>query len=351
MISLIPQTSSDQQLRIKRFLMAALSYIVFLFLIIICQQLGIFILSFTNTIAMAGIVFVLNLSFYIIFRTGFNLKFSDKSLTTIQMASAMLVIMVTIYFIDEVRGTFLLLYIVTLSFGIFRLRTRQFLIFTGLIILSYLTVVFIMMKFQPHRTDIRVEIIRLSVIAVVFIWFSFIGGYINRLHQKIEEMATIDELTKLCNRRKLFTVLKRETELAKRDHAPFCILMADIDNFKRINDNYGHQTGDLVLRKIAERLKRSLRKCDYIGRYGGEEFLLILSYPTLDNALICSERLRNLIDTMEIETDKEPIHVSLSIGATVYIPDEPVEKTLSRADNALYRAKANGKNRIEYDRG
>lgn len=347
---IFPDKGHGQQLRMKRFLMAALSYLIFISLLFLCQRLDIFILSMKNTLMLTGVVIFINFCFFIIFRTGLNEKFKDKSLTMPQMSVGILVVMIVIYFIDQVRGAFLLLYIVTLSFGVFRLKTKQFLKITIFIIATYAFIVFLMVKLQPFRINPRVEIIRLVIISVVFTWFSVIGGYINKLHKKIEEMATIDELTKIFNRRKLFSILDREVEVSNRGGSPFCILMVDIDDFKRINDQYGHQIGDIVLKRVAQKMKENLRKCDYIGRYGGEEFLLILSYPTLDNALICSERLRCLIDNMEIETICGKIHVSISIGATIYNPGELIETTLSRADNALYKAKTTGKNRIEFER-
>jgi len=205
------------------------------------------------------------------------------------------------------------------------------------------------MLFHPDRVVLKYEIVRIIALSFVFIWFSFLGGYISDLRKKIEDMAIYDDLTKVFNRRELFNHLQREKELTDRGNLSFCILMIDLDDFKKINDRYGHIAGDLVLKSTASKLADNLRNSDYIGRYGGEEFLLVLAYPTLVNALICSERLRSLIDSMNVQYKGEKIKVSISIGATIYFPREPIEDMIARADDALYKAKEDGKNRVKYN--
>lgn len=346
MLNLIPQKNMNQQLRMRRFFMAAFSYLFFVMLIMLCQFLGIFSLSFYETMGLFISVVAVNIVYYLIFVFDLNLLFKDKSLTMAQMTTAMVVIMVTIYYIDNARGAFLLLYVVSFSFGMFRFNIRQFLLLTCLIISSYSLVVFLLKTYHPEKVNMRLELINLLVLSVVFIWFSFLGAYINRLREKVEELATKDELTKVCNRRRLFEVLEREVELAKRQFAPFTILMIDIDNFKSINDTYGHLAGDKALKEVAQTMKQTLRKCDYLGRYGGEEFLVILSYPTLKNSCVCAERIRKKIENLTIESNNQMIKVTISTGSTIYCPEESLDATLARADKALYMAKESGKNKV-----
>ncbi|MGE4518495.1 MAG: GGDEF domain-containing protein [Desulfobacteraceae bacterium] len=346
MFNLIPQKNIQQQLRIRRFFMAAFSYLFFILLIMLCQSIGIFTLSLYETTVMISSVLLINLLFYLLFIFDINLYFKDKSLTMAQMTTAMIVIMVTIYYINNVRGAFLLLYVVSFSFGMFRLKIRQFLILTCLIIASYSAIIVLLSIYHPETIDIRLEMIRLLVLSVVFTWFSFLGGYINRLREKVEELATKDELTKLCNRRRLFEVLDREVELARRQYSPFTLLMVDIDNFKSINDTYGHLAGDQVLREVGAAMKKTIRTVDYVGRYGGEEFLVILSYPSLENAVVCANRIRQIIEDLSIEFSSHKISVTISTGSTVYCPEESLDTTLARADKALYMAKARGKNTV-----
>jgi diguanylate cyclase (GGDEF)-like protein len=346
MKNIFPQKNTEQQLRIKRFFMAVFSYVFFILLIMLCQCLGIFTLSVSETIALITSIMIINIVFYFLFIFDINLYFKDKSLTMLQMTTAMAIIMITLYYIDNARGAFLLLYVVSFSFGLFRLKVSQFLVLTALIIASYSTVIILLKTYNPLKVDIKLELINLLVLSVVFTWFSFLGGYINRLRKKVEELATKDELTRICNRRRLFEVLEREVELARRQYDPFSILMIDLDDFKNINDTYGHLSGDMVLKKVACVMKNALRIGDYVGRYGGEEFLIILSYPTIDNAVLCADRIRQKIENLEILFKNHQIKVTVSIGSTIYCPDESLDQTLARADKALYMSKTSGKNKV-----
>jgi diguanylate cyclase (GGDEF)-like protein len=121
--------------------------------------------------------------------------------------------------------------------------------------------------------------------------------------------------------------------------------MLDIDNFKKINDTKGHLCGDNVLKSIGETLAKRLRNSDRIGRYGGEEFLIILPEQTLDNGLIVAEKLRELISMIKVESCGIE-SVTASIGVALWKKDEPVESILSRADKAMYLAKESGRNRV-----
>lgn len=183
MVTLFLQKNTEQQLRIRRFLMAAFSYLFFIALIMLCQCLGIFTLSIFETIIMITSIMLINLFFYLLFVFDVNLYFKDKSLTMLQMTTAMVVIMVTLYYIDDARSAFLLLYVVSFSFGMFRLKVRQFLILTGLIIGSYSIVVVLLSTYHPDKVNLKLEMINLLVLTVVFTWFSLLGGYINRLRK------------------------------------------------------------------------------------------------------------------------------------------------------------------------
>ncbi|MBU0994780.1 MAG: GGDEF domain-containing protein [Proteobacteria bacterium] len=348
MISLYPKNDKDQKIRIKRFLMAASSYLVFALLILYCYYLGIYRMPFALTISWFVFVVLMNVVFYSIFRLGINLRFKDKSLTMFQIAAATLVTMVTLYFLDQVRGAGLLFYIVSFSFGIFRLQVRQFLILAIFALLGYLIIILLLMKFEPDRIHFKIEVIRLIVLAVVLLWFSFLGGYLSRLRQKVEHLATNDPLTGVYNRRQLFRLLEREKSLASRGHSPFALCILDIDQFKNVNDTFGHQAGDTVLSSIATIVNKNLRKIDHLARYGGEEFTMILSYPDIIDAIKCAERIKNIISSHTFHHNGKVISVTVSIGVTIFKPDENIEATLSRADKALYQAKENGRNLVEY---
>lgn len=168
---------------------------------------------------------------------------------------------------------------------------------------------------------------------------------LRELTEALREASLKDPLTDLGNRRYLMERLKEETERCRRKDAPLCVAILDIDHFKRINDGWGHETGDEALRQVAEVLRNSVRQYDAVGRWGGEEFLLIFSETTLDNALQMAERIRQTIEQLVIEHPIGTIHLTASLGLTLQYSDDNVSTTISRADNALLTAKRSGRNR------
>ncbi len=166
------------------------------------------------------------------------------------------------------------------------------------------------------------------------------------LHGELERIATFDPLSGLLNRRTLFVRLEQETERAARLKVPLAGLMLDIDKFKSINDTYGHRCGDIVLREVGARLSGGLRKYDYAGRYGGEEFLIVLSNTTASQALSIGERFRTDIEKTLVTLSSSPLRVTVSVGISVYQPPESCESWINRIDAALYQAKQTGRNRV-----
>lgn len=165
--------------------------------------------------------------------------------------------------------------------------------------------------------------------------------------QKLESGK--DSLTLLLNRRFLPTILRHEISLAMHSNIPLCIAMIDIDNFKTFNDTYGHSAGDQILIKTAEVLYESMRSSDYVFRYGGEEFLVVLIETSKAEAYTIIERLRRKIQEKSINIQKDgDVKVTISAGIAMYNGHPDYECLIKVADDALYQAKANGRNRIEY---
>jgi diguanylate cyclase (GGDEF)-like protein len=171
-----------------------------------------------------------------------------------------------------------------------------------------------------------------------------------RAQEALRELATHDSLTGLLNRRACLDSLLVELDRGCRTGNPVCIVMADIDHFKRINDAHGHQTGDEVLREVARRMQRSLRGYDIAGRFGGEEFLLVLPGCNLEEGAKLAERICHVVCSEPVKAKNERIEVSISLGVAVANPPGPadLEALLGSADAALYRAKEAGRNRIEF---
>jgi len=166
------------------------------------------------------------------------------------------------------------------------------------------------------------------------------------LEARLLEMATTDPLTGALNRRKIFEVVNENIDRARRYARPFSIAMLDLDHFKAVNDSYGHGFGDIVLRSVVEEVRRNLRATDFLGRYGGEEVLLVFPETGLEDALHVAERIRGAIAECQFRAGDACVNMSLSGGVAALLEDEPLDDLLKRADNALYLAKAGGRNRI-----
>jgi len=167
------------------------------------------------------------------------------------------------------------------------------------------------------------------------------------LMERLEELASLDALTGLPNRRTIFGRFEEELERARRHRHPIALIIMDLDHFKRINDNYGHAAGDEVLRVLGRLLTETARSADVIGRYGGEEFALCLPETTPKAAMQFSERLRKRIETLRVSTGEVEVRVTSSFGVCGKnrVGNEELRELLSRADTALYRAKHLGRNR------
>jgi diguanylate cyclase (GGDEF)-like protein len=161
----------------------------------------------------------------------------------------------------------------------------------------------------------------------------------------INELAIRDELTGSHNRRHLITLIELEKERSVLQGSVFCLCLLDIDSFKRINDTYGHSAGDTVLREFTAAVQGQVRDSDSFGRYGGEEFLLMLPDTSTAEAVRLAERIRANIEKLDI-TGLPGLAVTVSIGIAQVRADEPVTQTVARADEALYLAKSGGRNQV-----
>lgn len=167
-----------------------------------------------------------------------------------------------------------------------------------------------------------------------------------RLHEQIEELATQDGLTGLATRRVFDERIQAMVQRAERGQGRFAVIMTDIDNFKRLNDTHGHPFGDLVLKQVAQVVKRAVRKVDLAARYGGEEFVVLLDDASEEGGVQLAERIRAEIEALSCEEHGERVPVTLSLGVASYPQDGRTPEALTKAaDSGLYFAKRNGKNR------
>ena len=166
---------------------------------------------------------------------------------------------------------------------------------------------------------------------------------------KLEELSRIDPLTGIFNRRHFFELAEREFSRARRYKRPVSAIMIDLDHFKTINDNHGHLVGDQVLAEVAQRIQENSREVDVVGRYGGEEFIILLPETSLEDAVILAERIWKSLTARPATTSKLvlPLQASLGVSSCKNGIDTPLYELIEQADQALYRAKDLGRNRIE----
>jgi len=170
--------------------------------------------------------------------------------------------------------------------------------------------------------------------------------------KELERLANFDSLTGLYNRQAILDKLGELINRAKRYKENFSLSILDVDLFRRVNDQYGHLTGDEVLEKIATLIRRNIRDTDVAGRYGGEEFIILLPLADLSSALVVAERIRSVIESTEMKDSGGNVFaVTVSQGLSSWEPDEDAHSLISRTDEALYKAKENGRNRVEISPG
>lgn len=170
-----------------------------------------------------------------------------------------------------------------------------------------------------------------------------------RYQRSIYESATRDGLTRIFNKKYFLDTLRKEFAYCLRHRVPLSVLMFDVDHFKKINDNYGHQAGDYVLARIAQRVNETIRTEDVFARYGGEEFAILLRESTEEQGYICAERCRRAIDGADFVFANTPMRVTISLGIASLLDSDysQAEDLIAAADRYLYRAKKGGRNRVE----
>ena len=361
-------TDRRQQLRVRRFFMSLASYTMWYLIALACWHGGLLEIS-AEHIALAGVLmYASQLVFYILIRSGLNLRFRDPSLTVMQIVVGLAWTLFLIAVSREIRGLMLTVYMITLLFGIFALDKRQFLL-TGLFAyVGYAALVLYERISGQGMFSSGYYVVSLIMLGGVLLWTSMFGSYVSNLRHKLRvrndelenvlrqmrDLADHDDLTGLLNRRVITAALQKLKSRADRTGETFSVCIIDLDNFKDVNDEHGHLTGDRVLVEFARTVSRELRGMDLVarsdaafGRYGGEEFILLLPKTDLEGAHRCAERLRARQFAVGREPGDELPPCTLSAGIAEYRPGEDIEAILRRADRALYVAKHGGRNRVE----
>ncbi|WP_312779716.1 diguanylate cyclase [Acidovorax temperans] len=299
---------------------------------------------------------------YAAIRSGWSRRFKDPALTLAQILYAITCCAAAFVIAGPARGVTLPILAIILMFGIFGLTTRQML---G--VLVYSLVAFgvasgvVAARDEPDYPTV-VAAAYAGMVVVVLLSSTFLTTRVQstRAHlrrqkaelaqalEQIRQLATHDDLTGLLNRRAMLDRMQLEQRRSLRSGSPLLIAQLDIDHFKVVNDTHGHAAGDLVLQSFADTVRRNVRDTDVLARWGGEEFVLLLCDTPAADAVALMERLRQAVQAMQVPVPQGdgPITVTVSIGLARHTPADPLAGTLERADQALYAAKAGGRNRV-----
>ncbi|MES2956772.1 MAG: diguanylate cyclase [Pseudomonadota bacterium] len=296
---------------------------------------------------------------YLAIRSGWSRRLADPSLTLPQMLFAIGSGAIGYAMAGALRGATFPVLLVILMFGMFQLQPRtvaRVCLFTAGL---FGAVMALMAWRQPQVYAPAVELGHFLMLAAMLPAVSLLAGRLTRLRERsrrqrlelaealarIQELATRDELTGLINRRHMIELLEQERQRCVRSGHGFCIAIIDIDHFKQINDRFGHAAGDAVLQRFAREALGAIRVADVLARWGGEEFVLLLSDAHLPLARGGIERVRLRIEGLTMLAEDLALRVTISAGLTEHLAGESVVAALERADRALYEAKTGGRNR------
>lgn len=297
---------------------------------------------------------------YLLIRLSKQLKLSPSQLAIFQGCFAISIVVVAYATMGSARGASLTILLVIQMFCAFTLDPRKFRWISAFTIGLLGTTMLWKVNTDPAHFPVLQEVVHFSLAALMLFVSAFLIGQLNQLRTRlktqkaeladalirIQMLATRDELTSLANRRHMNDLLADEQRRHRSNGGPVCIALLDIDLFKRTNDTYGHNAGDEVLRKFAERAQSVLRNTDILARWGGEEFLLLLPNTEQQAATLVLDRIKEQIAALRFPDISPELRTSFSCGLVALGDMETMDEAINRADQAMYHAKSTGRDRI-----
>lgn len=358
-------TSRQQRIRTGQWLVTLLAYLPCGLLLLFGQQQG--WIDAGHLLGWAGYVAVALGSVYVALRSGWSERFADPALTELQMLLGVLAVDWGYLISGPLRSTALLPLMLIFVFGAFSLNWRRIMWLTVFALLSLVASV-TLLQTQLYGSDawslqnpaLQLDVANVLMVVVLLPVLSLMAARLSGLRSKlraqraaltealaeVQRLATCDELTGIANRRQILVRLDLELRHAERYGRPFCIAVIDLDNFKAINDSRGHATGDRVLRIFAEQCSAMLRAGDLLGRWGGEEFLLMLRDT---DAAQGEAALWRMLVRLRAYPWEAGIRLSFSAGVVEHQRGDAVSDTIARADRTMYRAKRAGRDTVLRD--
>jgi len=299
--------------------------------------------------------------FHLLLARDWNLRLRDPSMTVMQTGFAYALLVAGLLLAPQAGGLLLLTMFIVAAFSALAMTLRQFVLAWLLVSAAIALAIFrfgggIAMPAATPQQVVVSWLVFVSVFGRVVLLSLRIGSLrdqlIERNHalrdslERIERLASVDDLTQAWNRRAIGRMIDEEGQRSARSGAPFCMVMFDLDHFKAVNDRCGHQVGDAVLRRFATITLAALRATDRLGRWGGEEFLLLLPATRQDGGLVIAERVRAAVEAEPWELLAPELRVTVSGGIAESLAEQAADAHIARCDVALYMAKNGGRNRI-----
>jgi diguanylate cyclase len=339
--------------------MIATSYLLDGVILLLYAEAGAVPLSIGAAYVATGLVSVV--LYLALSETGFTERFKDHYFVVPQLFVGTAIMLVFTYLAPEVGVMFLCTLFLVVNFGSLRSTPAQTAVVWTMMTVGVATLFLLTDKplGMPHANHLE-RFATMLVFVLTIGRCMFLGIFSSSMRQslyksglklkeayrRIEELAELDELTGSLNRRSIMRMLEEEIARSHRLNVPCTVALIDLDFFKRINDLYGHPTGDEVLRTFAITAFANIRSVDRFGRYGGEEFLLILPDTDEASAVQMLDRLRGILAELDWSAFSSGMRVTISAGVAMLRANEISDTLLARADGALYASKARGRNRI-----
>lgn len=352
---------SSQPFRPKRTIIAMAGALGHTLVCVVLWREGLLRLTLQEFAWLFSAIWVGHLSFLWFIVSGKNKKFKDPSMTFPQTLWSQFCVMLTVYFAIRLKAALLFFALLAIVFGSFKLNSKQLAVLIILSLLLYFSGMAIQFALYPGDFQFMQEVtIALSfgfvAVELLFVTSDLSAMRIHLQKKKMELESSLiivqdnlitDELTGIRNRRYISGILEQQLNTMIREEGyHFSIAIIDIDHFKSVNDQYGHAAGDSVLKAFATCVQLQLRKTDYLARFGGEEFILVVPFAQRKQVEKQIERLRLAVREINLDHISPGIKLTMSAGVTEYKKPEPIEETLKRADKALYLAKEQGRDRV-----
>jgi diguanylate cyclase (GGDEF)-like protein len=291
------------------------------------------------------------LAFYVALRCAPALGIANWKLALYQAQFAIVYDLALYAALDTLRGAILIGMPVVIVFCAFALRPRQTVWLAAFGIAALAATITALVLLHPESHPLEEESVHFALTTVGVVSVTAITGQLSKLRAQlidavatIRTLATTDELTLLANRRHMRELLALEQERRAAGPRQVCVALLDVDFFKSINDKYGHAAGDAVLKAFASEAGAALRAVDTLARWGGEEFLLLMRDTSMDEALAAIGRIGQRIGSLRLGAVDPELRITFSAGVAASLPHERFDEAIQRADQAMYRAKASGRN-------